>query len=213
MITNQITYVRPTLDVEYDYVGIIDGLGPSDRKRFDITGQLMSFLGSAGVTTALAEVGSADELLGALETFRKQAVAGHRFMLHFVSHGDKNGIAVGADFADWVKIRPFLKRIHLATEETLLLNMSTCKGLHGVKIVDDSERYPFFGIIGAKEDLLVVDALKANKIVYDKWLAGVPVQQLAAEANSELGKEVLYSISAEGYRLLSFGPVSGAQGG
>ena len=54
MITNHITYDRPALDIEYDYVGIIDGLEPKDRNDFRITERLRALLNSAGVATALA---------------------------------------------------------------------------------------------------------------------------------------------------------------
>jgi hypothetical protein len=203
MITNQITYTRPSLDVEYDYVGIIDGLEPADRKKFGITEQLKALLNGAGFTTALTLVSSKAELLGALEAFRVEATAGRRFMLHFVSHGNDDGIEVGTEFADWATLRPFLQRIHAATEETLLLNMSTCRGLHGVKMVDAAGAFPFFGLIGAKEDLYVHDALDANRRIYSKWMSGMPVQQLVPETNAELGRDVLFNLSAEGYRILT----------
>ncbi len=213
MVTNHITYDRPSLDVEYDYVGIIDALDPTDRKDFGITEELRTLLKEAGVTTALAEVASSPELLGALETFRKEAVAGKRFMLHFVAHGDENGIGIGTELAGWSQIRPFLQRIHAATEGTLQLNMSTCKGLYGARIVGGAEPYPFFGLIGASENLSVGDALDANRVVYTKWLAGMSIPQLVAAANSVIGREVLYPISAEGYQKLSAGPMGGSRSG
>jgi hypothetical protein len=203
VIINPIVYEQPSLEVEYDYVGIIDGLEPNDRRGFAITEKLKTFLNGAGVTTALADVRSAREMLGALKTFNKEAVSGKRFMLHFVSHGNRDGVAAGSEFVDWATMRPFLQRIHAATENTLLLNMSTCKGLHGVKITEGSGPYPFFGLIGAKEDLYVADALDANRRIYNKWLAGVPVQQLVPETNAEMGREVLFNISSEGFRKLS----------
>lgn len=205
MVTNHIIYDQPSLDVEYDYVGIIDGLEQSDRQDFGITDGLRALLNGAGVTTALAEVGSELELLGALKAFEREAAAGKRFMLHFVSHGNEDGIAVGAEFADWSTIRPFLKRVHSATAETLLLNMSTCKGLHGVKIARGNGPYPFFGLIGAKEDLYVADALEVNRRIYTKWLTGTPVQVLVPETNAEMGREILFNISAEGYRKIESG--------
>jgi hypothetical protein len=203
VITNRIVYEQPSLDVEYDYVGIIDALEPHDRTDFRISEQLKALLTGAGVTTALAEVGSGPEMLGALKAFHKEAVSGKRFMLHFVTHGNADGIAAGPDFVDWATMRPFLERIHAATTNSLLLNMSTCKGLHAVKITEGSGPYPFFGLIGAKKDLLVSDALEANRRVYEKWLAGMPVQKLVPETNAEMGREVLFNISSEGFRKLS----------
>lgn len=203
MIINNITYTRPSLDVEYDYVGIIDGLTEAERQDFAITQELSAILNVVGVQTAIARVGTRLELLGALETFRKEAVEGKKFVLHFVAHGNEAGIAAQGEFCDWETLRPYLQRINSATSETLLLNMSTCKGLHGVKITGLSGAYPFFGLIGAKKDLGVEDALVANRKVYEKWLAGMPVQKFVPETNKELGKDLLFNISSEGYRALS----------
>lgn len=200
MRKNEIIYERPELDAEYDFVGIIDGLDEEDRARFGITEELKKLLLTEGLTTATALVHTEDQLLGALDLFYDKAVAGERFMLHFVAHGNDAGIQAGNDFVTWATVRPFLQKINTATDETLLLNMSTCKGLHGIKIVDADGSYPFFGLIGAKQDLLVSDALKANKIMYKKWLNDLPVQKLVPETNQDLGKEVLFNISSEGYR-------------
>jgi hypothetical protein len=75
--------------------------------------------------------------------------------------------------------------------------------LHGIKITGTSGEHPFFGLIGAKSDLKVDDALAANRKVYNKWLAGMPVQVIVPETNTELGKELLFNMSSEGYRALS----------
>lgn len=204
MIKNEITYERPELDAEYDYVGIVDCLSEEDRAQFRITEELKNLLLSEGLTTATALVHTQDQLLSALDRFYDNAVSGERFMLHFVAHGNEQGIQVGNDFVTWPTIRPFLEKVNSATNETLLLNMSTCKGLHGIKIVDKDGQYPFFGLIGAKQDLMVSDALEANKIMYKKWLDDLPVQRLVPETNQELGKEILFNISAEGYRKLKY---------
>lgn len=203
MITNIITYKRPSLHVEYDYVGIIDGLIEAQRASFGITEEIIGLLDRAGVQTATARVGSRLELLGALETFRKEAVSGKKFMLHFVAHGNESGIEAAGEFCSWEELRPCLEDVHAATGDTLLLNMSTCKGLHGVKTTSQSGRDPFFGLIGAKADLLVEDALAANRILYEKWLSGMPVEELIPATNKELGSDLLFNISAEGYRILS----------
>jgi hypothetical protein len=172
MITNIIVYNRPSLNVEYDYVGIIDGLSDVERQDFAITQDLMDILSSAGVQPVVA-------------------------------HGNDEGIFAATEFCDWTTLRPYLQKIHSATDETLLLNMSTCKGLHGIKITGTSGEHPFFGLIGAKSDLKVDDALAANRKVYKKWLAGMPVQLIVPETNTELGKELLFNVSSEGYRALS----------
>ena len=202
MIKNDITYERPELDAEYDYVGIVDGLSEADRNEFRITEQLKNLLLGEGLTTVTALVHTASQLFGALDIFYDKALAGERFMIHFVSHGNDDGIQVGDDFVTWSMLRPYLQKINVATDQTLLLNMSTCKGLHGVKIADKDGDYPFFGLIGAKVDLLVTDALEANKIMYRQWLNDMPVQKLVPETNQELGRNVLFNVSAEGFRKI-----------
>lgn len=208
MIIDHFTYDRPHLSVEYDYVGIIDGLTQRDRVLFGITEQLKAILKGGRVPAVVAAVSSDTGLLEALKYFHQEALAGKRFMLHFVSHGNQQGIAAGQDFVTWATLRPFLQQIHSATQESLLLNMSTCKGLHGMKIVEISgPPYPFFGLIGATQDLSVSDALEANRRMYEKWMTGMPVQKLVPETNNELGREVLLNMSAEGYHKLSVGNV------
>jgi hypothetical protein len=202
MIRNDITYERPELNAKYDYVGIVDGLSETDRNKFQITEQLKNLFLDEGLTTVTALIHTAAQLFGALDIFYDKALAGERFMIHFVSHGNDDGIQVGDDFVTWSMMRPYLQKINVATDQTLLLNMSTCKGLHGVKIVDKDGDYPFFGLIGAKADLLVTDALKANKIMYRKWLNDMPVQKLVPETNQELGRDVLFNVSAEGFRKI-----------
>lgn len=203
MKTPKINYEKPELNTYYDYVGIIDGLSIEDRGEFGITTELGDFLRSENLPVEEKLVNTEHELLDTLKYFLADAEKGKRFMLHFVAHGNEDGIKIGTDFVIWEILRTHLQEINIATEQTLLLNMSTCKGLHGVKIVPKSGEYPFFGLIGAKDVLYVCDAINANKIMYAKWLNGLPVQQIVPETNNELGKEVLFNISSEGFRKLT----------
>ncbi|HBL6732444.1 TPA: hypothetical protein LSH72_000900 [Klebsiella oxytoca] len=198
-----INYENPELNVDYDYVGIIDGLSSEERESFGITTELVDFLRGEKLPVEERLVNTKQEMLDTLNFFLTDAKNGKRFMLHFVAHGNENGILIGDDFVTWEVLRTYLQEVNIATEGTLLLNMSTCKGLHGVKIVSTSGEYPFFGLIGAKDDLLVSDALNANKIMYRKWLDDLPVQQIVPETNQEIGKEVLFNISSEGFRKLT----------
>lgn len=198
-----INYENPELNVDYDYVGIIDGLSSEERESFGITTELVDFLRGEKLPVEERLVNTVQEMLDTLNFFLTDAKNGKRFMLHFVAHGNENGILIGDKFVTWDVLRTHLQEINIATEGTLLLNMSTCKGLHGVKIVPKYGEYPFFGLIGAKDNLLVTDALNANKIMYRKWLDNLPVQQIVPETNQEIGKEVLFNISSEGFRKLT----------
>ena len=104
MITNIIVYNRPSLNVEYDYVGIIDGLSDVERQDFAITQDQMDILSSAGVQPVVARVDNRLALLLALEYFFKQALDGKKFMLHFVAHGNDEGIFAATEFCDWTTL-------------------------------------------------------------------------------------------------------------
>lgn len=89
-------------------------------------------------------------------------------------------------------------------QDRLLLNMSTCYGLHAIKSVDiRSKKKPFFAVIGAKYELEIADALDINRKFYDKLITGMDISQIVPKVNEEKGKELLFSISAEGYQQLS----------
>jgi hypothetical protein len=195
-------YSNPSLNVDYDFIGIIDCLCEQQRKEYHITSDLKLILSEAGVQHIVANVDNLSGLENALDRFKGEAIAGKKFALHFVAHGNTNGIGTSDEFCSWEKLSSILQEINEAADGTLILNMSTCMGLHGIKITRLKGRHPFFGLIGCNDKLQFADALKANRIFYRKWLEGMPIQQIVPETNSELGKELLFNISAEGYQIL-----------
>lgn len=195
-------YENPELDTKYDFVCILDGLSSTERNKYKISDTLNSIFESNDLASCVSEPNSSSELFSELEKLQELAEDGLRFLIHMVAHGDELGIQIGSDPVDWPDLLTHLQSIHQKTGNTLILNMSTCKGLYGSRIVPVDGNLPFFGIIGAKENLVVQDALKANEIMYKKWLEGVPVQKMVPETNSELGKNLLFNLSAEGYREL-----------
>ncbi|HAS6299919.1 TPA: hypothetical protein I7229_22010 [Vibrio vulnificus] len=203
MTNTDIEYDTPSLDTSYDFVAIIDGLSASDRIRFEISNKINALLTQESLPTRLTEVGTKSEFIAELGQLLTLAESGKKFLIHIVAHGDEKGIAAGNDDVDWPDMVSGLQAINKATGNSLILNMSTCKGLYGARTVPCEGEYPFFGLIGAKTDLAVSDALKANEIMYRKWLNDVPVQEMVPETNSELGKEVLFNLSAEGFRKLT----------
>jgi hypothetical protein len=203
MMAEEIEYENPKLDTQYDFVCILDGLSSCERNQYKISSTLNSIFESNDLPSCLSEPNSSQELFEELDKLEILASEGKRFLIHVVAHGDKLGIQIGNDCVDWPDLLLHLQSIHQKTGNSLILNMSTCKGLYGARIVPPDGCLPFFGIIGAKEDLAVQDALNANKIMYKKWLKDVPVQKMVPETNSELGKELLFNLSAEGYRKLA----------
>ena len=148
-------------NVESDLVAVVDTLSRADRQKFDITRPLIDGLGRLGLQQERAEVGNVLGLKAALAHFRDKAVRGTKFCLHFVAHGCEDGIAIGEgqDLLTWEAFRSELRLMNDAMQGQMTVNMTSCRGLYGVRIVDvDDPSFPFFGLVGPKEDLAIPDA-------------------------------------------------------
>ena len=89
-ITINLDYVN--LDTEYDFVAVVDALSRADRQKYGIARPLIEGLGRMGVNQELAEVGNIPSLKVILSRFRIRAESGERFCLHFIAHGNKDGL-------------------------------------------------------------------------------------------------------------------------
>jgi hypothetical protein len=193
------------LDVEYDFVAIIDTLPPAERAKWQISDRLMSFLAKHGIEQIRAECDTPDQLRKALNHFAELARSGKRFCLHIISHGNKEGLYLKSvrQVVAWKELTAHLQSINEAMHDGLVVNMTSCFGLHGVKIVDTAQgQLPFFGLIGANRKITAREAISLNESYYTKLLAGEPIQRIVPMVNTEKGEDTLYNITGTGYRQL-----------
>jgi hypothetical protein len=85
-----------------------------------------------------------------LERVRDEVAAnGHRPILHFDCHGDKDGLRLAdGTHVPWNDIRAVLAQINERTQCNLLVVMALCSGAHLVKIVKVDQRTPVWAIVG-----------------------------------------------------------------
>lgn len=194
--------IKP-LDVEYDSVGIIDSLTDSERSRWKISEKLMDFLASNGIRQKCANCSTKQGFFDSLEFFGKKASKGKLFCLHFVAHGNREGLGISAtgEHIQWGEFRAALTRLNQTMNERLVLNLSSCKGIHGISVVDPVLREtPFFCLVGPKRNILVQDAIRVNEMYYAKQMQGLEIPQAVEEINRVFGAEILYSMSSEFYK-------------
>jgi len=113
-------------------------------------------------------------------------------LLHIISLGDKNVLWIKSTNEDvlWTEITELLEKINNAMSRTLMVNMTSCLRLHRIKIVDEnSQHYPFLGLIGYSDDLEVEKGKEINKLFYTKIISGREVQQAVTELRQELNDE------------------------
>ncbi|RFT10281.1 hypothetical protein DYB39_12440 [Providencia rettgeri] len=203
MSENKYQYVTPELNTNYDAVFIVDFLPEADRDKYKITDKLKQTLDNESLPVAMAFPNNRDELIISFNQMRDWAKAGTKYFLQFVGHGCRDGIEVGSEIVAWKDLAEHLEEVNTLSNNTLLLNMSTCKGINAVKVTASDGGYPFFGVIGATENLLVTHAIQINEKLYKKMMEGKSLQNIIPEINTELNKEVLFIISAEGFRMLN----------
>lgn len=203
MTENKYQYVTPELNVAYDAVFIIDFLPDTDRDKYKITEKLKQTLDSMSLPVAISYPNNKSELIYSFNTMQEWAREGTKYFLQFVGHGYEDGINVGGEVVAWKELAKYLEEVNSLSKNTLLLNMSTCKGINAVKATASDGNYPFFGVIGATKNLLVTHAIQINEKLYKKMMMKKPLQKIIPEINTELNEEVLFIISTEGFRMLN----------
>lgn len=202
MSENKYQYVTPELNASYDAIFIIDFLPEADRNKYKITDKLKQTLHNDSLPIAEAFPNNRNELIYSFNQMRDwMKKDGTKYFLQFVGHGCEDGIQVGSEIVAWQFLTEHLVEVNVLSNNTLLLNMSTCKGINAVKITASDGDYPFFGVIGATENLFVDDAIQINERLYKKMMEGKSLQNIIPEINNELNKEVLFIFSAEGFRM------------
>jgi hypothetical protein len=197
------------LDTEYDLVFIVDSLSDSERTDFRISEDLMQFLSNNGIRQLRALCSNKRMVLDAIEYSRILAKTGLKFCLQIVSHGTEEGLWIDQTGEDilWVELTQRLSELNTELSDTLIINMTSCKGLNGIKIVDEkSERLPFFGLVGCPRDLWTDEAKLVNEKFYNKLLEAKDISSIVAEIQTELaalGKtDVIFGISSKGYKTI-----------
>lgn len=197
---------QKTLEVEYDCVSIIDALPVNERQAHQISDRLRGLFDKIRIPCDRTDCNTKTEVISALHSLVDSARAGKKFCLHFVSHGNIAGLWVKAtdESIQWREFGSLLAAANAAMGGRLIVNMSTCQGLHGIKIVDPAEaELPLFGLIGVSRILFPDEAISLNERFYSKLVAGEPIQAIVREMLQDSGGEVLDCITADGYKVLS----------
>jgi len=193
------------LDVEYDQIFIIDCLPEEEREKYKISQDLMQFLADNGIKQETSICRNRPLFMATMKSLEKRAANGEKFALHIISHGDAKGLWIKSTDEDvlWTDLRNFLKEINSHMKGSLIVNMTSCLGLHGIKIVDENEaQLPFFGLIGYSKDLPVGIGKEFNREFYQKMLAGEDISQAVSEIKTTLSDDNFYCISALGYKAI-----------
>jgi hypothetical protein len=193
-----------TLEVEYDFVAVIDFLPQADRASWRLSHQLHRYIEKQRYAVNRIDCDSRKEFRLALPWLAAKSKSGSKFLLHFVGHGDVGGLCMpDGKLATWRQISGFLQKIESESIAHSILNMTCCWGLHGIKIVDYLDLDDcFFGIVGPATEISPREGYKINAKFYGKLAAGTLINRIVHEVNHEFGRELLFCITAAGYKRL-----------
>ena len=193
------------LDVTWDKVVIIDCLLEKERNDWQITEDLMQFLASIGMNQESYSCDNKKAFKKACLKILVLAKKGCNFCLHIVAHGNQDGILISTsnESISWIELEKILNETNSAMNKQLLLNMTSCKGLYGIKIADKLNSKPFFGLIGYADDLYVCLGKLINEMFYSGIANGTPIEKNIAEIQDKLDiKSKLSCISTQGYNIV-----------
>jgi hypothetical protein len=207
MDTSLITYDRPKLEVNYDFVWIIDGLVAEQSKGFGLTRAVGDQLRKAGFSFNLTHCHSKQHLLDTLQQLSREASGGAKFAIQFICHGVRSkqsgkplGLRMGTELVRWNELSEPLRQVNHAMAGDLILNMTACFGINAIKAVGDlGQPYPFFGLLGPKRAVKIREALWLNRQIYARWFAGQDFSPMIKAINEAFGSEIIFIVSAEGY--------------
>jgi hypothetical protein len=145
------------------------------------------------------------DLFSNLSILESNAKNGDTFLIHIISHGNVNGlieIGQNEEVCLWDNLSDALFKINHFMQGNLLLYMTTCRGLHGIKIVrTDDKPEAFFGLIGCKKGLGNKKAKEINRFFYEQMLLGHPIDKITNNINLKFGDSI-YCISSKGYKTI-----------
>lgn len=204
----QIKYT--TLAIELDFVAIIDCLSDDERSKFQVTSQLEADLKEKEIGYATCLCKNKAHVIKFLEELLQKAKDGHKFCINFVSHGNEDciGFKPSMEQLDWSELSPLLEGINTELAGMLLLNMTSCSGLNGIKVNDFKiENFPCYGLIGSANKLKMADAKSINKKFYHKLFDGLDINAIIPQIQAEVEKDtqrknVIYCITSQGYEFI-----------
>jgi hypothetical protein len=198
---------KKSLDITWDKVIIIDCLSEKERTDWKISEDLINFLCKNNIKCEPFNVCTKKSLEQVLNVkLWNMAKLGQKFCMHVIAHGNKNRLAIGGRDGvpmDWAEFENILTKINNTMSNSLLLNMSSCFGLHAIKIADRQTSYPFFGLIGYDAPLKINDAKLINQLFYSNLKKNTDVPSVVEAIKKEKEEfQHLYCISTPDYKII-----------
>ncbi|MFZ2658122.1 MAG: hypothetical protein WAX69_24530 [Victivallales bacterium] len=145
--------------VRFSHIYVIQSLGQAEfhsgRQLYDkVLKKQAESLGWLNVV--YREIDTATQLFDLLEEIAENAKNKKEMpLLHFETHGSKEGLTLTEEYVSYIKLLPDLRKINVLTCNNLFIIVAACQGayLRDILIPSLGEESPFWGVCGPSDEL------------------------------------------------------------
>ena len=106
-------------------------------------------------------------------------------IIHFETHGSVDGICLSNnDIIEWKELQKVFIEINFLCENNLFITMATCYGGYIYKAISPRERAPFWGFVGAFEEVYPYEILFNFSAFYEEFLKSLDFNKAQIALNS-----------------------------
>ena len=105
-------------------------------------------------------------------------------IIHLEIHGNEDGLELNNnEIITWNELQFRLIEINVISKNNLFITMATCFGGHIYKVIKPNFRCPFWGFVGAFEEVFMDDILDNYGAFYDEFLQSLDFNQAVLALN------------------------------
>jgi hypothetical protein len=193
------------LHVEYDKIIIFDFLSPRERSIYKLSEDIKDYFANMPGLVVVHKLSGKVQLFKILNNILSDAQNGQNFFFNIIAHGNKKCISFKHLEVRiyWTELAEILSKINHATENTLVLNMTTCFGLHGIKMIEDLPKdNVIFGLVGYSQKIKFVVAKALNKLFYKYLKSGIEINEIIKKVRMESKDTKYHCLTSQGYKAL-----------
>lgn len=183
---------------KYDCCILINCINDASENLYQniVYDKLSSLLEGYSISPVFKEVPSPKLFFEALnEVENKIKKQNLKIWIHLFSHGNEKGLVFDKSHSLllWNECAEAFSNINKSLENKLFINLTCCKGINIIKMLETSPN-SFFEIIASTEDLTVKDAFEVNEKFYKCFLNEKSVQDSYTAIQDELVENGIKSI-------------------
>lgn len=198
----------------FNKIYVIESLNPKEQTGKQLYDDLLRWKESKNLKAELIQVEDKLEFYDAIfHIIEEHKKFDYYPILHIEVHGNKNGLELKSkEFLNWYDFYLMLVEINMHLGNHLFLTLAVCNGAYLMRQIEIERPSPFYGFIGAFEEIRVDDLMIRYNEFYNELLESFDVYSATKrliESNSEeistyayIGSEEVFNIVCENLKTI-----------